>query len=249
MKRILLILFCAVMASYVSLAQVADSTVFRNPVKASDFKLTQLIVPGSLMATGALVHFAFHKPIDEAWNKQTSAWALDGQKQVADDYLRFLPEVMHIGYEYIGAEPQHGLTDRTIEFLWSFAAIGALGYGTRAIVNSPRPDGSNSHSFPSGHACISFAGAELVRMEYGWGCGAGAYAVATGVCVLRLYNNEHWLSDLMFGAGVGILSAHIGGWLLKPTKKIMGIDQENVSFATTVDPVSGAFCPTLALRF
>ncbi len=96
---------------------------------------------------------------------------------------------------------------------------------------------------------MSFAGAELVRMEYGWGCGASAYAVAAGVCVLRLYNNEHWVSDLLFGAGVGILSAHIGGWLLEPTKKILGIMPDNLSVAAVADPVSGAVCPALALRF
>lgn len=249
MKKFLLTLICAVLAASASFAQVADSTFLQKPLKASDFRASQLIVPGSLMAAGAIAHFAFHDPIDVGFNKQTSKWAPKGVKTTADDYLRFLPTVMHIGYEYIGGESQHDLTDRTIEVLWAYAAVGALGYGTKAIVNSPRPYGSDNHSFPSGHACVSFAGAELVRMEYGWGCGASAYAVAAGVSVLRLYNNEHWVSDLVFGAGIGILSAHIGGWLLEPTKRILGIGQENVSLAANVDPVSGAFCPALALRF
>lgn len=249
MKRLLTTLLCALLLNSASFAQFADSSFIHKPVKASDFNAKQLIVPGALMATGAVIHFAMHDSVDGALNVQTAKWAPDGQKFRLDDYLRIVPTAMNIGYEYIGGEPQHDLTDRVIETLWAYGAFCVVGYSTKAIVKSSRPDGTIDNSFPSGHACVSFAGAELVRMEYGWGCGASAYAVAAGVCVLRLYNNEHWVSDLLFGAGVGILSAHIGGWLLEPTKKILGIMPDNLSVAAVADPVSGAVCPALALRF
>lgn len=245
-RHILLVLALAVSA--VSHAQVADSTYLKQPLR-SDFKYTQLIAPGTLMATGALVHFAFHDAIDVGFNKETSKWIGEGKRQKADDYLRFLPTVMHLGYEYIGAEPQHGILDRAIETAWAYASLAALGYGMKAIVDSPRPNGIDNRSFPSGHACVSFAGAELVRMEYGWGVGASAYAVAMGVSVLRLYNNDHWISDLAFGAGIGVLSAHVGGWLLEPTKKLLGIEKTSAAVTASVDPISGAVCPTLAFRF
>ena len=44
-------------------------------------------------------------------------------------------------------------------------------------------------------------------------------AVATSA--LRVYNNHHWLSDVIAGAGVGILSARIGYWLLPYTRRAM----------------------------
>lgn len=54
-----------------------------------------------------------------------------------------------------------------------------------------------------------------------------AYAVACGVAFLRLYNDRHWLNDVIAGAGVGILSARIGYWLLPLNRKIFKIKGKN----------------------
>ena len=92
-----------------------------------------------------------------------------------------------------------------------------------------------------------------MRLEYGWGWGAGAYAVATSVAVMRSYNDRHWLSDLFVGAGLGILSAHVGRWLLEPTRSLLGLNGEQSGFQASlspyVDPVSGTMCPQLAIVF
>ena len=116
----------------------------------------------------------------------------------------------------------------------------------KAIIDSPRPDGSDAKSFPSGHTGTAFAGAELVRREYGWGWGSAAYAVATATAVMRMYNNKHWFSDVLMGAGVGILSANIGYWLREPCKDLLGIQ---TSVAPSIDTVSGALCAQLTLNF
>lgn len=227
-------------------AQYADGGVER---KSSDFQATQLIAPGALLVAGTVLHFASHDGFDVGINNQTSRWLGSNAPQKVDDWLRFLPEAMHLGLGLAGAQSEHNFRDHAIEAVWAFGSYAVIGYTLKAVVDSPRPDMSDNRSFPSGHAGVAFMGAELVRMEYGWGWGAGAYAVATGVSALRLYNNEHWMSDLLFGAGAGILCAHIGGWLLEPTKRLLGIDSNNVSLATTMDPVSGAVCPMIAFRF
>ena len=131
-------------------------------------------------------------------------------------------------------------------------SLGILSGGMKELIDSPRPNGAGNNSFPSGHTDLVFTGAELVRMEYGWGWGAGAYAVAATVGMMRLYNNWHWASDVIFGAGLGILCAHIGGWLLEPTKQLFGIQiPDNLQFgiAPTVDPLTGTYCTTVAMRF
>ena len=48
-----------------------------------------------------------------------------------------------------------------------------------------------------------------------------AYTAAITVGVLRVYNNKHWFTDVFAGAGVGILSARIGYWMLPYTRKFM----------------------------
>ena len=39
--------------------------------------------------------------------------------------------------------------------------------------------------------------------------------------VLRVYNNHHWFTDVFAGAGIGILRARTGYWLLPYTRKAM----------------------------
>ena len=83
-------------------------------------------------------------------------------------------------------------------------------------------------------------------IEYGWGWGAGAYALATGIAFMRLHNNRHWFSDTLAGAGVGILCAHIGEWLVEPTMKLFKCD---VAVVPSVDPFTGSYGAALAFNF
>ena len=67
---------------------------------------------------------------------------------------------------------------------------------------------------------------------------------------------------IVAGAGIGILCAHAGRWLLEPVKGLFGIpDTEwgsgrhrekpavSAGMISSVDPYSGALCMGLALRF
>ena len=76
---------------------------------------------------------------------------------------------------------------------------------TKHAVGRERPDGSNNHSFPSGHASGTFATATVLQRHYGWKVGIPAYAVAGYVASSRLSEGKHYLSDVVFGAAVGIL--------------------------------------------
>ncbi len=69
-----------------------------------------------------------------------------------------------------------------------------------------RPDGADKHSFPSGHAAESFAAASVLGSQFGWRAGAPAYLTAGLVGYSRLQSNKHWLSDVVAGAGLGILA-------------------------------------------
>ena len=58
-------------------------------------------------------------------------------------------------------------------------------------------------SFPSGHTSASFATATVIHQRWGWKAGLPAYLLASYVGVTRLHSN-HYLSDVTFGAGLGI---------------------------------------------
>ncbi len=83
---------------------------------------------------------------------------------------------------------------------------GTLTQGLKFAAGRTRPDGT-SYSFPSGHAASAFATATVLQRYYGWKVGVPAFALAAYVGGSRLSENRHYLSDVLFGASIGILSA------------------------------------------
>jgi hypothetical protein len=85
------------------------------------------------------------------------------------------------------------------------------GIFTRALKFAPRARPYQTHastgkgSFPSGHASATFATATVLQRRFGWRVGVPAYATAAFVGVTRL-QNVHYLSDVTFGAALGIAS-------------------------------------------
>ena len=102
---------------------------------------------------------------------------------------------------HLNGHPRHDL----------FLAMGrtlAVTYALKYSVHEERPNGEDSHSFPSGHAAVTFAGAEFIRKEYGWSWGIPAYVAATFVGFSRVNAREHYTWDVLSGATIGVLSNH-----------------------------------------
>ena len=79
---------------------------------------------------------------------------------------------------------------------------------TQAIkfsVGRTRPDGT-SLSFPSGHTSSAFATAAVLQRHLGWKAGIPAYGVAAYVGASRIQMKRHYLSDVAFGAAIGIMA-------------------------------------------
>jgi len=64
-----------------------------------------------------------------------------------------------------------------------------------------------SQSFPSGHATVAFAISTVLaeRIDNIWGR-IGLYGLASLTALARVHNNQHWFSDVIGGAGLGITS-------------------------------------------
>lgn len=139
----------------------------------------------------------------------------------ADDYIQYLP-IAGTMLLCLDKDKREGWQDKLLLGATGMAAMGVMVNALKYTVCEMRPDGSRRNSFPSGHTATAFVGAELVRMEYGNGWGAAAYAVAVATGVLRVYNERHWCHDVLAGAGIGILSAKIAYWLLPWEQKQLG---------------------------
>ena len=92
-----------------------------------------------------------------------------------------------------------------MDLLRSAAVSGALTYAIKLTVRRKRPTG-NCCSFPSGHASGTFAFASVLWRHLGWKAAVPTYTIASYVAISRLHEDVHWLSDVVFGAAVGIVS-------------------------------------------
>ena len=195
------------------------------------FNSKQLIVPGIFMVSGLVGAIDYNNSLNRSVNDAFNDLS-DGKTCKIDDYLRFLPSTSHLVLGSIGVKSKHNFKERLLISATSHAAMLIMGYGSKFIIIEQRPDISNNHSFPSGHVALAFTGAELLRQEYGTIYGIAGYTVATSVAILRLYNNKHWFNDVLMGAGIGILSARIGYWLLPFERNFFKINNKNNKSST-----------------
>ncbi len=145
------------------------------------------------------------------------------EKISIDDFFQYLPMASFYGLSALGIKSKNNTKDKTIILTTSYILMGLTVNAFKKTASVERPDGSSLNSFPSGHTATAFMGAELLFQEYKdvsvW-YGISGYAVATGTGLFRMYNNRHWLTDVLAGAGIGILSAKAGYWLYPTINKI-----------------------------
>jgi membrane-associated phospholipid phosphatase len=77
-------------------------------------------------------------------------------------------------------------------------------YGLKYAVGRERPDRSSHDSFPSGHAAQTFASATVLARHLGPHATWPALVAASFVALSRVNQNRHFLSDVVFGAGLGV---------------------------------------------
>ena len=146
----------------------------------------------------------------------------------ADDYMQYAPAVIMLGMKAAGVQSRSSWGRMIASDAFSAILMGSVVNTLKRTTNVERPDGSNHHSFPSGHTATAFMTATMFNKEYGhkspW-IGVGAYGMATATGVMRMANNKHWLSDVLTGAGIGILSTEIGYYLADLIFKDKGINR------------------------
>lgn len=219
-----------------------------DSVPADRFRVRQLILPTALIAVGTFgVYNGWFGSVRT--NLRDDIGHMRGNCYFhADDYLQYLPVAANVTMGMLGVKSRHSLKERLAVTATAYIAMGIIVNAGKYTVKERRPDSSARNSFPSGHTATAFMGAELVREEYGGICGWSAYAVATGIAALRLYNERHWLNDVIAGAGVGILSARIGYWLLPAERHLFGWHDSNVAILPVVN-TSGYYGLAMNIEF
>lgn len=192
-------------------AQQKDSVKIEN--QRFDFKYKKLYVPAGLMISGIIADGRGKESLKNEIVEERNEH-LFGFENHLDDYAQFFPFVAIYGFEIAGMKPRTDFKNRTAILVKGQLVNLGLVYILKKSLKEPRPDGT-AYSFPSGHTANVFAGATMLAIEYGenhkW-VPYAAYGVATTVGAMRMINNKHYISDVLFGAGLGILSMKAAYW-------------------------------------
>jgi hypothetical protein len=175
-------------------------------------KVKSFILPAALITYGIV---ALNNNAVRNLDITTSRTIKDGNinfKNNADNYLQYAPAFAVYGLNAVGVKGKNNFGDRSIMYGMSTIITGGIVYSIKSISKVDRPDGSANNSFPSGHTTSAFVAAEFLHQEYKHRSPIYSilgYAAATTTGILRMYNNKHYLSDVIAGAGFGILSTKL----------------------------------------
>lgn len=219
---------------------------YRGTGEGLSFRSSHLILPAALISLG--IYGAIDKGPDRDIQRQTLKWKGD---TMVDDVLVFLPGSSIYLLDWCGVESKHSFRDKTV----IAATAAALTLGSTQLLKMTtrveRPDESDRYSFPSQHTAVAFAGAELLWQEYKhhspW-YGMAGYGVAACTGFLRIYNNKHWTSDVLAGAGIGILSAKAAYWLYPSLRKLY-VKPDGQSLTVLPFGSTSSLGVSLSLRF
>lgn len=179
------------------------------------FKFKQLIIPTALIGYGVIGIESDQLKLFNTQIRDEVKEDID-EKVTIDDFSQYAPALSVYGLNALGIKGKHNFKDRTIILGTSYLIISASVLSLKSITQVERPDGSGFNSFPSGHTATAFAGAEFLWQEYKdvsiW-YGISGYIIATGTGAFRIYNDKHWLTDVVAGAGIGILSTKVAYWI------------------------------------
>jgi membrane-associated phospholipid phosphatase len=209
-------------------AQITQSHTFRDSIIVyppgcyQKFDAKKFIVPGVMIAYGfAALHIDGLTDLSEQVQEET--WDDHPHNTTTiENYLQFAPAVAVYALNLAGVKGEHNFVDRSMIYLMSNIIMEGFVASIKNLSHELRPNGQGYQSFPSGHAAEAFLSATFLYEEYKnvsiW-YGVGGYLVAGTVGALRIYNNAHWLHDVIAGAGFGIASTELSYWLYPVLKR------------------------------
>lgn len=213
-------------------AQVTDTTTKKNiadtlkkdlftapdTVRKLHTKPWALVPPAVLVGYGITSFFAPPlRQLDHSIYDQTAKHDFIPSAHL-ENFFQYTPVVLVYAVNLVGVHGKNTFVDRTLIYALSQGMLELTVFSLKHATHRLRPDGSDRYSFPSGHTANAFNGAEFMSQELSGksiAFGIIGYTFATTTGVFRVYHQDHWFSDVIAGAGLGILSTK-GAYLLYP---------------------------------
>jgi membrane-associated phospholipid phosphatase len=184
--------------------QKIDSLAIHKKLSYKNF-----IVPAAVLSGGI---FLLNSNQNNNIQEKSNAFFGIGFNSKIDNFTPLVPVAQIYAGRYIGFKPKNTILHQTVDIVIANSLTLAVVQITKNLVKEERPDASNNLSFPSGHTAIAFTNAALLFQEYKdsnfWYASSG-FIFATTTGILRIANNRHYSSDVLAGAGIGLLSGII----------------------------------------
>jgi membrane-associated phospholipid phosphatase len=129
-----------------------------------------------------------------------------------DDYMQYAPAATAFTLNISGVKGRNRLGRAAINWGGGMLIMGGLVNTIKYSAGVIRPDGTSGNSFPSGHTATAFMNATFLHKEYAHVNSLYSilgYSMSSYTGISRSLNNRHWLSDILAGAGIGILSTEL----------------------------------------
>lgn len=221
-KSAIIVLFLAIFLSDALFAQRVYQKDSAGVAKIGRLQAEEFILPAALIGIGAV-----GSQIDDIKELDFGLRHHNLRKHngfVVEDVLQYVPLASVYALKMSGVKSAHSYLDATVLAAGSFCITGAAVFALKKLVDEERPNGRDFDSFPSGHAAKAFMGAEMLRKEFKETSpmiGYAGYAVAAATSLMRVKHSEHWLPDVVAGAGIGILGAQLAYLICPPLQKMV----------------------------
>ncbi len=208
-------------------AQTLDTLNTKSAIKKS-------ILPISLITAGALIN---HSRLEKNWKVYLRNKVGHNFEFKIDNYIQYAPiEEMYLA-DLFNVKAKNHWFDQTKYLLISNLITSSITEAIKHITQKTRPNGG-LYSFPSGHTTFAFTNATVLYNEYSQTAPVLAYSgylLSTATGAFRMINNKHWLSDVLVGAGIGLI---VTNWVyyFEPFKNFNPFkNSKNISFAPQIE--------------
>ena len=191
-----------------------------DSIPSVEYNTKQWIVPAALFTAGSGI--AAIPSLRKLESKVYDGFNPKRQSTHIDDYIQYLPALAVFSLDAAGLKGKNKPQQQLLLYALANVSAAVIVKPMKGIIGRARPDKSDFRSFPSGHTSTAFVAAEFLHQEYGhyspWISAAG-YATAAATGYIRLYNNQHWLGDVMAGAAIGMASTKLVYWMKREINK------------------------------
>ena len=212
--------------------EVLDSAIVKDNFFKS--KAVRISAVPAILLVGSAATWGIRKDVREFRNRYLPTF-----RYHYDDYLQYAPVATVFALNAAGVKGKHKMGRALVSYAFSAVIMASVVNTVKYTAKVERPDGSTRNSFPSGHTANSFMNATFLHKEYGQFrsplYSVGAYTAATATAVGRELNNRHWISDVLAGAGIGILSTEVGYVI---ADKIFKEHGEHIKLTNNLVPVN-----------